>query len=497
MNIAFENRSLNFRREALRQSKLIQEHAECIVSDVLEDVGQIASAEAQICLKSKETGEHGVSIGATAEISVFYITEGRDCIRCMRLSKSFETDFECPAPVPEAAAQVSLFCQGVQARVINPRKIGVQFTVRADLCCWIEDDLELPINAQESESRGLQLRREETEGVLTVELAEKSFVISEQLALPAQDEATQIVFAKAELQCRDCQTIGSKALVKGGAELRIVYETREGTTPSVTEQCVPFSVLFDMPDENCGPGRVRAEVTAVYASLSDAINGSRVIELEVHGVAQICFEKSEKIAYISDAYSTRCPVSAREGSAALCLRRRAEKLSAVTSERIGAEAERGEIAACRAELISFAVKEGTAAFSASVSLLLRGEDGGFSAQQRLLSLETSLPEAGGEITAARLRGLRAERQGDEIALTLEAEGEYCVCDSAEIRYLSALELDEENAFDASSLPSLTVAKRSGRDLWELAKLYHSSEQAIAAFAEKYPMGAELVVIPRV
>ena len=74
MNIALENKSASFCREAFRQTKLIQEHAECIVSDVLEDVGQIASAEAQICLKSKELIDHGVQIGAASEISVFYIS---------------------------------------------------------------------------------------------------------------------------------------------------------------------------------------------------------------------------------------------------------------------------------------------------------------------------------------------------------------------------------------------------------------------------------------
>lgn len=497
MNIAFENRSAPFCREIVRQTKLIQESAECIVSDVLEDVGQISSAEAQICLKSKDVGEHGVGITAQADISVFYISEGRERVRCMRLSKNIAADFECPALGPDAIAQVSLVCRGVQARAVNPRKIAVQLTVRADMSCWTPDCLEIPLDAGGENAEGLQLRRADTQSVLTVDLGEKSFVLSEQLPLPNDCEPSGIVCARAELLCRDCQTIGSKALIKGGAQIRIGYETQTGTLPGFTEQCLPFSVLVEMPDEYCSPGRVILETTALYAELSDAINGSRVVELELHGVAQLSFEKAETLSYIADAYSTRCPVIVQRTAAPLCLCRRKESLSASASERIPTDLERGEVAACGAELLSFAAKEGKAALSVSVSLLLCAEDGSYSAQQRLVSLETQLPDTEAELLAARVVSVRAERQGGEIALSLSAEID-CMCsEKSEIRYLSSLELDTENAYELSSLPSLTVARRAGRELWTLAKLYNSSAEAIGALSEKYALPGDLLLIPRV
>ena len=496
MNIAFENRSAACCREVFRQTKLIQEHAECIVSDVLEDVGQILSAEAQICLKSKDVGEHGVSIGATADISVFYITESRECVRCIRLSKELEADFECPALGPDVTAQISLSCQGVQARAVNPRKIAVQITVRADLSCWAPDFLEIPLDPVEP-VEGLQLRRDSVESVTTVDLAEKGFVLSEQLPLPADCEPSAIVCARAELLCREYQVIGSKALIKGSAQLRIGFETQTETLPRFIENCLPFSVLLEMPDEASRPGRVILETTALYAELSDAINGSRVVELELHGTAQLSFEKNERVDFISDAYSTRCPVAIEKSAARLCLHSRKESLAASGSERIPVDDERGAVSSCSAELLSFSDKEGKAVLSVSVSLLLRAEDGSYSAQQRLVSLETPLPDADTELLAARIVSAGAERQGGEIVLTLSAEID-CVCsETEEIPYISSLELDTDNAREASTLPSLTVARLAGRELWTLAKLYNSSEEAISALSEKYALPGDLLLIPRV
>ena len=496
MNIALENKSASFCREAFRQTKLIQEHAECIVSDVLEDVGQIASAEAQICLKSKELIDHGVQIGAASEISVFYITEGRERVRCMRLSKPIEFEFDCPALSSDAFVQVTLSCQGVQARAVNPRKIAVQITVRADLNCWAEDSLSIPFGVSEP-SEGLQLRQQNTQSVMTVQLGEKSFVISEQIPLDADEEPCAIVCARSELLCTDHQIIGSKALIKGGAQLRIGYETQDGALPRFTEQCLPFSVLVDMPDESCALGSVLLQTTALYAELSDAINNSRVIELELHAVAQFSFEKCESIDYLSDAYCTRCPVIAGEEEASLCRKSAAERLHAGTIEHIQVEEERGLVAASAADILSYAVKDGKAVLSASVSLLLCAENGSFSALQRLVSMETPMPEGEGELVDARIIALKAERQGEEIMLNLSCETDCILTDKNAIRYISSLELDTENAYDSAAMPSLTLAKKAGRELWEIAKLYNSSVEAIGALNDKYTLPGDLLLIPRV
>ena len=497
MKIAMEYQSKADCREVFRQTKQIQEHADYIVPDVLEDLGQIASAEAQICLKSKELVDHGVQIGAQAEISVFYITEERNRVRCMRFTKPIETQIDCPALDPDSVVQLTLVCQGVQARAVNPRKISVQLALRVDLSCWAAGSLDIPTEPGTEMREDLQLLRKNAKNTATVQLGEKSFVVSEQLPLDTTGEPCAIVCARAEVFYSDCQIIGSKALIKGGAQLRIGYETEGSTAPQFSEHCLPFSLLIDMPDENCVPGRILLQPTALYTELSDAINGSQVVDVELHAVAQVSFEKEEILTYICDAYSTRCPVSAEECVISICSGREKDVLHADTTERIKVERDRGLVAAVQADILSFAARDGKAVLSVAVSLLLQTEDGSFSALQRLISFDSDLFNAECELVCARVVSLTAERQEDEIQLKLSCEAVCLSGEYTDLHCLSSLDLDTENTYDPGSMPSFTLIRKAGREMWEIAKAYRSSAEAIEAISERYAVPGDLLLIPRV
>ena len=496
MKIALKAPSISCCSEVFRQTKQIQEQTECIVPDVCEDIGKIAFAQAQLYLKSKEAADHTVSIGAAADIHVFYITERRDRVRCLSFSKSFEIKFDSPMIETDAEMQVSLCCTGVQARAVNPRKISAQLALRAELCCWADGCLCIPAQTEEAPPDGLQLRSGETECVISARPMEKSFVINEQLPLELGDDVTAVSCVRARLVCGDRQPIGSKILLKGGAELEIGCETKSGTCPVFERQCLPFSVLIDMPDENCLPGNIYLETTAIYADLSEGINGSRVIELELHATAQIGFEKTERLTYLADAYSTLCPVNVEKSEVPIVRSRSRQRLSAGTVEHIEVESERGEPVSVFAEILSCEVREGKAEISTAVCLLLRDGEGSYGAQQRLLSFETPLPDPSGEIAGMRIGSLRAERAGEEIVVEADVLFDLISTEAAEISCLSLIETDTENAYDPLSLPSLTIVKRGKRDLWELARLYHSSVAAIDELNAGYPTNGDLLLIPR-
>ena len=62
MKIALKGPSISCCREVLRQTKSVQEQAECIVPDVYEDIGKITFAQAQLYLKSKEAADVNIKI---------------------------------------------------------------------------------------------------------------------------------------------------------------------------------------------------------------------------------------------------------------------------------------------------------------------------------------------------------------------------------------------------------------------------------------------------
>lgn len=494
MEIQFSTKSIPCCRELFRQTKVISESAECIVSDVYDDIGKIVKAEAQLCLKSKDVTPRGVSIGGTAELHVLYITENRRQLQCMRFSKEFSVDFEVADVTPDTQPQILLCCQGVQARAVNSRKIAAQLSIRAELACWVEDTLTLPSAAALDPSFGLQLRQDAADCILCVQSAEKSFVVSEQLPFSGERNPAQLLSAQTELKSYDCQMIGQKALLKGGVELEAVWLGEDGE-PGYFSQCIPFSVLIDAPSEDCAAASIRLQTTAVYCDLGDAINASRVLEVELHAIAQLCFDRPVHIEYLSDAYSTRCPLSITEDTLQLISVKSTQSLRASAAETVTSEDASAEICSQRAELISFAVRDGRAIASAAVTLLLREEDGTLGSFQKLLFFEAELPDPSCSLDDAEIESFRAEQKGEEYTLSAECLFSLSMTERLSLRCVEGAELDTERPFDRASLPSLTLVNRRGRSLWELAKGYHSSVEAIEKLAESCPTPEGLVLIP--
>ena len=496
MKIDLNGRSISCCREIFRQKKLASEQVESIVPDVLDDVGQISHAEAQICLNSKEIEKDGIRIGARAEICVFYITEDRERIRNIKFSKDLEIFFECPSVPADGIVQVAFTCRQVQARALNPRKITAQIIVETDLSCWSGDSFSLPCEVNAAQEDGLHLRMQNTECLLTIQACEKSFSLQEQFPLPSDGEVSEIVGTYADLCYTSHQLIGSRALIRGGAEVRIAYASGEDGMPLFIKQCIPFSVLLDMPHDTCELGRVSFVPTTVYAGLEQSINDAQSIGLEIRAVAQVCFEQRERLDYLSDAYSTRCPANTDTVSAEILVRQNTERLTVHAADSFH-PSEKGDLAAeAYAEIRSVSLNEGKAAASVSVDLLFRADDGSFFTQQRSFFCEAVLPEKGGEITGARLLSANAAAEGDSVAVETSVEFSYLLGERKEIRYLSSLDLAEEESFDPAQYPSITVVKRGGRELWELAKLYRSSTELIEAMNEAYPLREGLLLIPK-
>ena len=76
MEISIDQKNISCRKEVFRQTKMIQEHADCIIPDRYEDIAKLAFTETQLFLKGKELNSHGVSVTGSAEINLFYIAEG-------------------------------------------------------------------------------------------------------------------------------------------------------------------------------------------------------------------------------------------------------------------------------------------------------------------------------------------------------------------------------------------------------------------------------------
>lgn len=498
MDIQFLTRTVSCCRESFRQTKVIQENCDCIVSDVNEDIGQIVWADAQLCLKSKDITQHGVSISFSAEFSVLYLDEKREHLCSMSFSREFAEEFDLPSVEPDMKAQVLLSSLGAQARAVNSRKLSLQLTVRVDLSCWMDDTLSIATGMKEAEELAVQIKEESASFYLSNQVCEKSFVISEQLPLPAEDEAEgQLLLPVLGFGQHDCQIIGEKALIKSSAEISLVRLDRQSDMLQKIERTIPFTVLLDIPDEDCSLEQLLLQPTGAYVNLSDAINGSRMIELELHILAQAAFARQETLTYIEDAYSTRYPLIAQTECLRLRSGRDQETLNAQAEEKLLLEGSIKQIVSVFASLISCSSKEEKACASVLTTVLLQSEDQSYSAVQKLLSIESQLPEGFFELSTAALSHIEADLDANTLQINAAVVFSLVSEQSRELLSLSSAEADLDNPFDLSKLPSLTAVKRRNRTLWSIAKAYHSCVSAIEELQERYPMPNDILLIPRV
>ncbi|MBQ7474024.1 MAG: hypothetical protein IJS79_06740 [Oscillospiraceae bacterium] len=498
MQIEFDQKTVSCRRESFRQTKLIQEHAECIVSDIYEDIGKIVFAKSQLFLKGKDLTAHGASVSVCADISVFYITEGLDRIRCISLSKDFSIDFDSDSIAADSILQVSFSPQGVQARAVNSRKIAVQFSAAAELVAWAADSFAVSVQIGANDQNGLELLEEKKDCLVTTDVTEKSFVISEQLPLqPDGETPTQIICAHAELSCSEQQMIGSKLLLKGGAAISFRYETVSGSVPGYAEQWVPFSVLIDSPGEDAEIGRILLQATALYVTLGEAVNGTQIVETELHAVAQISFQTRIETKYISDMYSTRFPLCCDSCIRTVCTGQsecrhieRAEDQSELDEKTYMTAAVEGEALSC-------VVRDGKAFASVIVSTVLKADDGSMTGVQKLLSLETPLPSGVCELLGTKVLSREARVEENRVVFSVEAAFDFLCLEYSDLNTVTAAELDEEREYNAAQTPALTLVLKNDHNVWELAKQYRSSMAAITELNEKFDLPENVLMIPQI
>ena len=474
MEISLDQKNISCRKEVFRQTKMIQEHADFIVPDRYEDIAKLAFTEIQLLLKGKDLTSHGASVNGSAEINLFYIAEGLERLRCVSLVKDFTVDFDSEAVTADSVLQAS----------------------NVELTAWTEDVFPLSVQIDTNGENGMQLLWDKKSCMLTTEVTEKTFVISEQIPLPSDESVTQIVCSHAELVCYEHQMIGSKLLLKGGAELRIGYETESSLLPQFSAQCIPFSVLVDSPGEDVDIGSVILQPTALYATLADAVNGSKVVEAEIHAVAQISFCAEKEMTYLSDAFSTRFPLQREEKALSVCSSRRRETHSAAAEEQSDSDETAYSIVAQRGELLSYAIRDGKAVASAVISGVLRAEDGSLSVSQKLLSFEMQMPDDCCELSQARLLSYEVRTEQNRISFSAEIQFDFDTFDYAELCAISSILLDTDNAYSLTGLPALTLTRQKNESVWELAKRYHTSVAAIEEMSGKYELPPHILLIPR-
>ena len=497
MEINLTHKTQSGFRDYADLEKRVQVSAESVVPDVNEDIGRIASVQTQLYLKSKDLTTRGVTVTGEMENVLLYITENENTVSFLRLHRDFSLDFDLGEDPAELEAQIRLSVSNTEARVLNPRKVAVTVEILGRLCCYCREELPVETSLPEEGKTLLHCRESGREITLINGVCEKSFVVNEQYLIPeGKPLPEQIVSHHAAFAVENLQQVGSRVVIKGVMNLEVTYLPQELTYPATLHFSSPFFYFVDTGAEECEGASAFVTVTSDYYDLVDTISGEKALDAEVHAVLQLVSRCRRELRWISDAYSNRYLVTCKKETVELA------ESAGVKSLRLNGEETVSIAEDCEKLLWVYPAMAQTQRREDGITAVI-GLDviyarlsGEISSVRRQMELSGEKPEQVLRICSSRLLNTNFRQEGNDLRCRLSVELETQLLSKENVERIHSVTVEEENAYSQDSLPALILVRAYGEELWNLAKCYHSSEEAILHANDPMPPEGGLLLIPR-
>ena len=481
MEIKFDNKNIEIFREILHQTKQVQETAESVVPDTDEDIGKMAAVQSSVLLKSKDVTARGVLITGEAMASLMYITEAQDKVSFVKLSKSFSIEYELPDMEEELLAQIKLSVLSAEARVINPRKVSVSFEISGELSCYVAESLSVESGFSAASCPGLHAKYESTEVNVVSSVCEKTFSLSEQFSFPVgKPRPSRIISGNVDFVVNDTQLIGTKAMVKGSADISVCYISEEVNYPVRTEFSTPFSQIVDIGEEDMDSCTVLPALTGVYFDMADSIGGDKLLEVEMHAVLQLVSRSSRQLVYISDAYSNLMSTSCVRENSRINVVTDMRKLKLSADERLNIMDDCADVLSLFVSAGRIAQEQNKLKAAVNIDVVYRTNSGQLSSVRRGMEMETEWSQQSYQISGLRLTDVYLRPDGQYLDSHLSLEISCLICGNVEIDKIVSVSLHEDEPVAIEDFPAVSLVRCSGESLWELAKTYCSSVEKIKA-----------------
>ena len=483
MDIQFNETTVQACQELARLTKTVQLTMESVVPDTKDDIGRILSVRPEVYLKSKELRNRCASIGGEAVVTVLYINETESAVSSFSFSQSFQQEYELAAAEDDDLLQIRLCSSGLQARALNPRKLSVDLEISSELS--VHRSCRCTISEQLPADTGVpvHLQSIETNVVLYTGVCEKSISLNDQLQFPEGSQTPTEMIGKEVNYClREKEIVGGRLLIKGDVNLTLYFFPEGSSIPASCQFQLPFSQLIDLGGEDAEEAELWFLPTSDYVNLIESIDGRKLLDAEFHALVQVRSRRKQPIQYISDAYSNQMPCECQCSEQMLTEAVVDRQLRLTADESIEMPEEYQELLSYYAELGPCTVSQG----SVVLDLLCRSKDEKLFAMRRNIALSPESDPMDVSGVSFTLKDFAVRQNGGSFNVRISVEGEGQEIKQTQIRRITALNLDEERAYDLSAYPSLTAVWAETESIWELAKYYHSSPEAILALNEELP-----------
>ncbi len=480
MNLDLKSDKVGYMR-GFRRRFVKEETIEVIVPDALPDILRIIDTDGVVLMRSKDAEAGRVSVTGVSELSVLYIPESGGGVRKLSASVPFAASAEGMEITADALITATAELTLADARTVNPRKIVVRAEVSVEAALYTPENF---YNSAPAECQDIYFKTESRELTVPAAVNEKTFIFTDELKLPSgSPEMGEILKSNVELKLESVKPVGSKAVLKGFAETKLLYALRDGSELREDTFSSPYSIIVETdaptePSDYC----VELMLTGTYVNRGYGDDGE-VISLEIHAVAQCVSYCIVRESHVTDIYSPKYKLeesSVRYELPAMTGTTAVDETAPVSLP----VAERAEsVRSIYMRVMSTNVVpggEGTV-FSAvlSATAIYTDKRGEVLTATRKFEVERRLETTGeAEVTVARAGDIAVNITDASIDLRVPLTLTVRLREDTVTEEIDAVEYDPEETLDLTDRPSLVVVRAGSRSLWTMAKDYFSTETII-------------------
>lgn len=468
------------------------------LSDAMPDIGKVLGAWGQVLVRGKQWLTGGMSVSGGVMAWVLYAPEDGSEARSVEAWIPFQMNWDFPDTERDGAIRVACLLKGMDARSTSARKLMVRacVSVLGEALEPGQVDVYTPGELPED----VQVLRKSYPITLPREAGEKTFLLDEELTLPASAPALdKLIRFDLQPELIDQKVMSEKVVFRGAANLRILYRAEDGQLKTWDFE-IPFSQYTELEREY--DQDAMAQVTLALTSLELEPGEDDRLHLKAGLVGQYIIYDRPMVEMIEDAYSPDRQIKLQMQSLELpaVLEQRRETLRAEQTHPVEEGSQAVDIAFLtehpklrRQENLVQMEIPGT------FQLLYLDENGATQSGTARWDGKWELPAGEGSRVkaAAFLTGRPQVSLGDgnaemraDVLLNIQTEADQGM------PMVTALELGEQTELDPGR-PSL-ILRRAGEDrLWDLAKNCHSTVEAIrkANQLQEEPAPDRILLIP--
>ncbi len=311
---------LQIRKQTLSVSEIAFENQteqpveyDVILPDYCPDIQRILSCDVCCLVRETKAQQQRVTVEGELRLSVLYVSDSGQ-LRGIEQKQPFVRHLDSRNPLLEPLIDVQSKVDYLNCRAVSSRRLEVRGAVTLNVQAINCTKTEL---LADGEGMGLQLKKKMVEMDGCLFGGESSFTLREELELGSHPAVGQILSSRVQAVLTDHKVISGKIVTKGEVRLHLLYQplsVNENDGPQELDYNIPVSQILNAggTDDDCSCC-VSYQVSGWEIQPKADMDGEMKVlsvEVQIRGMAAV--HCPQQLTLVQDAYSTLCPVEAKE-----------------------------------------------------------------------------------------------------------------------------------------------------------------------------------------